>query len=561
MQPDDLIRLLRRLQNVVLQGVPGVGKTRLVEQAAQRWESLTTRQVRLLTTTFHPSYAYEDFIEGFRLAPAASGLGPAYELHAGVLRDAARLAVEDPDRDVLLFLDEFNRANLPKVLGEALLILEPGRRQRWDPLQGCYVGGVSSLLPHSGEQFGLPENLYLAASMNTSDHSVVALDAALRRRFTFVRLEPMASEEIQDELAVALVDGKRSPSELISRGVSVWSGLNNDVLLPLTGPDGTLGHSYFFLMAEQLSAGESLGGSSAMAEEANAQAGLRQELSSRLSRATGRLVWIETGAMTSEARNQLDLSSGGRVEFDRGSVHLLVDEPRIDERPEVDIEFKGVWYRQNPIVYPAGGTRPNGTWRIQLNGEGDDGTKLTRHMGPGGEHIRYKVVLLEEVAPGAYRMEIWPREVIPALRAVSQADQTKGNRWYGSVVLRADVPVDELAVVRDIWRYQILEQLIAVLGAHAAEPLLDPGMRGRFLQEELAEDHLPVEAMLSALAELDDYLAILGLGMRVHGRDVGRTARVVDEKPMAAERLEVAADEPGGLAEAAEPPAPTDLVP
>jgi 5-methylcytosine-specific restriction enzyme B len=136
---------------------------------------------------FHPSYAYEDFFEGFRPAPSEDGAGVLYELTPGPLRRIAKAASEDPARPYVLIIDEINRGNIPKIFGELLFLLE--YRDAKVPLQ------------YSPEaQFGLPKNLYVIGTMNTADRSIALVDAALRRRFYFVPFMPRETP-ISDVLA------------------------------------------------------------------------------------------------------------------------------------------------------------------------------------------------------------------------------------------------------------------------------------------------------------------------------------------------------------------------
>ncbi len=130
--------------------------------------------------TFHASYAYEDFVEGYRpVRGAADGL--VLELRDGVLKQIARTAAADrPDAPYVLLVDELNRANVPRVFGELMTVLEADKR------------GQPVTLPVSGADFVFPENVYLLCTMNTADRSIRTLDAALRRRFAFIELMPQA---------------------------------------------------------------------------------------------------------------------------------------------------------------------------------------------------------------------------------------------------------------------------------------------------------------------------------------------------------------------------------
>lgn len=131
----------------------------------------------LTRLTFHPSYSYEDFIEGFR--PVNTGSGAlALRLEDGVFKRVCREAQAQPDKRFLVVIDEINRANVAKVFGELITLLEKDKR------------GMLVTLPQSKESFCIPPNVFLLGTMNTADRSIKLLDAALRRRFAFVELMP-----------------------------------------------------------------------------------------------------------------------------------------------------------------------------------------------------------------------------------------------------------------------------------------------------------------------------------------------------------------------------------
>lgn len=135
---------------------------------------------RGMTVQFHPAVTYEDFVVG--LSPDARERTLRFDVRLGWLLEAARAAKDGP---FLLIVDEINRADLGKVLGEAIYLFEPGE-----------VGGDRARrvrLPHpaNGEtEFTLPPNLFVLATMNTADRSIASMDLAVRRRFAFVKLPP-----------------------------------------------------------------------------------------------------------------------------------------------------------------------------------------------------------------------------------------------------------------------------------------------------------------------------------------------------------------------------------
>jgi 5-methylcytosine-specific restriction enzyme B len=165
--------LLAARRQIVLYGPPGTGKTWLARRlAAHAFDSDAVRLVQ-----FHPSYTYEDFVEGYR--PVTVGATLTYELVDGPLRELSAHAQEHADRPHLLIIDEINRGNLPKIFGELYFLLE----YRDEPMRLQYS---------SDEEFRLPPNLHVIGTMNTADRSIALLDAALRRRFAFIELSPNA---------------------------------------------------------------------------------------------------------------------------------------------------------------------------------------------------------------------------------------------------------------------------------------------------------------------------------------------------------------------------------
>ncbi|MFD4015334.1 DUF4357 domain-containing protein [Streptomyces sindenensis] len=162
-------------RQLVLYGPPGTGKTYLALKLAE-FLGGGPEQVKLVQ--FHPSYAYEDFFEGFRPQEDPQTREVAFRLTAGPLRELADLAAREGNRHIphFLIIDEINRANLAKVFGELYFLLEYRNK--------------SVRLTYSGDDFALPPNLFVIGTMNTADRSIALVDAAMRRRFAFVELSP-----------------------------------------------------------------------------------------------------------------------------------------------------------------------------------------------------------------------------------------------------------------------------------------------------------------------------------------------------------------------------------
>jgi hypothetical protein len=164
--------LVLESRQVIFQGPPGTGKTFIARQLAA---VIAAGKERVEFVQFHPSYAYEDFVEGFR--PTGAG---SFTLQPGPLkRLAARAAaskVAGKQERFVLVIDEINRGNLAKVFGELYYLLE--------------YRDEDITLQYSPEPFKLPNNIFIIGTMNTADRSIALLDMALRRRFRFVDLLP-----------------------------------------------------------------------------------------------------------------------------------------------------------------------------------------------------------------------------------------------------------------------------------------------------------------------------------------------------------------------------------
>jgi hypothetical protein len=164
-------RAVERKKQAIFYGPPGTGKTFVAEKLARHLIGGGDGFSEIVQ--FHPSYAYEDFMQGLR-PRSVSGSGLEYAMIPGRFKDFCSRALECKDRCVLI-VDEINRANLSRVLGELMFLLE--YRGQAIPLAG-------------GERFQIPPNVRIIGTMNTADRSIALVDHALRRRFAFLGLYP-----------------------------------------------------------------------------------------------------------------------------------------------------------------------------------------------------------------------------------------------------------------------------------------------------------------------------------------------------------------------------------
>ncbi|MXX24093.1 MAG: AAA domain-containing protein [Caldilineaceae bacterium SB0668_bin_21] len=173
---EEICTLLEDKRQVIFQGPPGTGKTFVAQELAKHLSESETGE-RVTPVQFHPSYAYEDFVRGFR--PTLRERQAGYELRDGPLLRAAQKARDEPGAMHFLLIDEINRGNLAKLFGELYFLLE----YRDEPIHMQYQ-------EEDEEDFSLPENLYIIGTMNTADRSIALVDLALRRRFHFVEFHP-----------------------------------------------------------------------------------------------------------------------------------------------------------------------------------------------------------------------------------------------------------------------------------------------------------------------------------------------------------------------------------
>lgn len=221
-------------KNIILYGAPGVGKTHntnklisLIDEGKSekeifsaikenKNETITLNddlKSRVKFITFHQSFGYEDFIEGFR--PNQNG---QIEIAKGIFHNICKSADENRNKNYYIVIDEINRGNISKIFGELITLIEEDKRDE-----------IEVILPYSKETFKVPSNLFIIGTMNSTDKSIALIDIALRRRFTFLKMSP--NETLVPQIA------KR-----------IFNDLNKKISETI-GEDYQIGHSYFMNIA------------------------------------------------------------------------------------------------------------------------------------------------------------------------------------------------------------------------------------------------------------------------------------------------------------------------
>ena len=227
-QFNEIINILERKKNIILQGAPGVGKTFLAKKIAYQMMG-KKNDSHIQMVQFHQSFSYEDFIQGIR--PTESN---GFALKDGIFYTFCKRAGNHPDKKFFFIIDEINRGNLSKIFGEVMMLLEADKRKQEYALRLTYSEDEE-------DKFFIPSNIYIIGTMNTADRSLALVDYALRRRFSFFTINPEFGPQFDD-----FMNSKNVAPEIVAKIKGFVNQVNEFITKEENlGHGFRIGHSYF----------------------------------------------------------------------------------------------------------------------------------------------------------------------------------------------------------------------------------------------------------------------------------------------------------------------------
>ena len=180
---------------------------------------------RFSFVSFHQAYGYEEFVEGIRPHIADNGQ-MSYRVESGAFLRLCQQAKHDPSHRYAMLIDEINRANVARVFGELMSLIEPSKR-------AGQTDSLSVNLAYSRQPFSVPSNVDIYATMNSQDHSLAPLDMAFRRRFEFIECRPqpqLLGKVMANGIEIDLAKLLTALNERISQNLAKDSQLGHSFL-------------------------------------------------------------------------------------------------------------------------------------------------------------------------------------------------------------------------------------------------------------------------------------------------------------------------------------------
>jgi len=226
---EEISKYLLQRKYIILQGPPGTGKTYLAQEIAKHLKN-TSRIVDYEIIQFHASVSYEDFVEGIK--PDTNSDQLIFKEHKGPLLESIKKA-QSENKGYLLIIDEINRGDIAKILGEAIFLFEPNEER--------------TIKLKSGKEITMPKNLYVIGTMNTADRTIAILDFAIRRRFAFIDVWP-SSEELRK-----ILEEKKVEERTKNLALKYYNEIQNIFFKYATDEELHLqpGHTYFIATSEK----------------------------------------------------------------------------------------------------------------------------------------------------------------------------------------------------------------------------------------------------------------------------------------------------------------------
>ena len=241
LERDELARImaqLERKQNIILQGPPGTGKTFLAKRLAYALMGERADE-RVASVQFHQSYAYEDFVGGYRPGVNEDDQLVFKPRDGSFLKLCERARVASPDDKFVMLIDEINRGNLSRVFGELLMLIEADKRS---PEHAVGLQHQTEDAPVDDGRFFVPPNVYIIGTMNLADRSLTGMNVAMRRRFAFAELRPrFDSQRFRDDVAKTGMSAEML-KQITDRMKTLNATIEEDASL---GRQYAVGHSFF----------------------------------------------------------------------------------------------------------------------------------------------------------------------------------------------------------------------------------------------------------------------------------------------------------------------------